>query len=822
MQIDRESVQILNDISNFYKEIFNGENDEKNEKGDNIDNEDLLKKIIIDPNLNEYTIIILREFTYVINFLNEVSEFLDLKDIKKFPLKSEIKEMKEDILEEPDDSQVVREDDLDDDTKSKISDDTPKQDNSETKETKSHTTEKVEDEKNSETLQESDSLTKTKLNTKDLDTEDEELELPKSSKYNSIEVESSNDKDSNKSENDSENVMFGDEAFEDQSGKSGKSVTKSSQKEEHNVVSEHNSQKSSKKSSHKQSENVSHKSENKVEDSKENKTDNTSVPVDDEETIERDEEHQSDSKDKESLTEKEELMEEKLAQDIVNDEKSELEREYENDVEEQNKTLSIPHGHDFDSKQTNMSILPDNHIENQEMNKNPYEEGIQNDQYKSDYSIQSDQNQLSSESFQGEDLSNDSLSEMTQKLQNNNHLDIDHVISLPIIDSYQSKKVPSNGVYSKAFTNIEQGIKQSGNEGIMERNYLIQRYGPAKAQVIAAQMQQKDNQRYHRKRTIPVVDMSQASSSFSSSSCSDLKVDHHPEGINAQAMMNLGNIQQQKDEDLDYLLNNIESHSIGSFQNRTMGTGQAILMKPGIINKTISQGSYASGQRVPLHARFKAHVKIPVISVKSVKQMMAIDSGQPLYSHSIYHAPQTPQVKYPCPPQNLYTQTTPITSTYSQPIQIYRKTPQYVSESLYPINNQINPLQINQQTFPPISEIENDEQYEMEDPRDEYLNSQNSMIDSMLSGSMMKKERRLSLKKNKKVKKKKHIIKNENLRSKIRTDGKMSLAQRRRTLSRIKKKHSYEHLYRGNHKKNNTLKNKIKTCLLYTSPSPRD
>ena len=720
--------------------------------------------------------------------MKEISKFLDLSDEKQFPLKSDIKEMEGDFLVESEDSQISLEETHSSNSKAiestKIDSDVQEnhENSQENKPLQSeHTENQNISEKQITTLSENEVV----------DTEDNQ-ELPKSSKYNAIEVQSNQSQDQ-VSQN-SENVMFGDEAF----GETSKSQPKVSQ-----PVQDVQSQENLELNSQNKTETVQEDLEVRPEDPGQ---ESASISQERLSSIDKDEDDQNSLEEDQTqtqhdtLNEKEQNIEEQLAKDIVKEEESQLQKQYQNDVDEQNKALSIPHGHDFNSDNQDQPLLPNNHIDEHPMMENPYNN--QETQTQSDYSFRSDEDQ---ENNVQEQQSDHSLSEMAEKLNTGNQIDIDHVISLPLLDPYQSQKGSSHGVYSKAFTNIEQGVKQTGNEGLIERNYLIQKFGAAQAQQIAAKMQDHDNQRFHQKVVIPVVDMSEAYSSHKSSSCSDAGIDHHAEGINVENMMALGNTPKQQDVDLDGLLNDLESHAIGSFQKGTMGTGKAILMRPGIVNQQISQGSYASGQRVPLHIRLQTQHTIPVITAKSVKQMMTIDP-QPVYSRPIFHIPIKPKV--PCPPQNPFNNRINVPQVYHQPIQIYRKTPQYFSPVQIPIPQQMKNL-------PSISDIESSSQYNLQDPRDEYLDSQDSLIDSMLSGGMMKKERRLSLVKNKKKTKKKmkKVFASENLRSKVSSGRKLSLAQRRRKLSQIKHKHSYEHLYRGNHKKSLTLKRKLQSGL---------
>ena len=143
-----------------------------------------------------------------------------------------------------------------------------------------------------------------------------------------------------------------------------------------------------------------------------------------------------------TLNEKEQNIEEQLAKDIVKEEESQLQKQYQNDVDEQNKALSIPHGHDFNSDNQDQPLLPNNHIDEHPMMENPYNN--QETQTQSDYSFRSDEDQ---ENNVQEQQSDHSLSEMAEKLNTGNQIDIDHVISLPLLDPYQSQKGSSHGVY---------------------------------------------------------------------------------------------------------------------------------------------------------------------------------------------------------------------------------------------------------------------------------------------------------------------------------------------------------------------------------------
>ena len=785
LECDQESIDMLNEIQAFKHFVWNDKEEEKRD----YDFHDLVLKFTINPEHSEFPQKIMREFEYLYENYDNLAELGDF-DNKNFPKRSQLKEINKDLADLSKRPPIIE-----DETESQASDQKSEQSGGSTSAKSSEKTPVSEDK--SEQIKDSQQSDQASTQTESLETKH---------KYKQIETSSHT---SQQEDNESPSTSMEIDGTQIES-------TVSSSKTQSEATDQRQSTSSG--SNQDQSSTVDESSISVSSDKTESKLDQ------DEDKIEK-------KTVSEQASESSEELKKDLVSEIIEGEQSELQKEFEED--QKMTTQSIPHGHDFSGNQRDQPILPNNHIDDHPMLRDPYKNrpSVSSTQ---EYSQMSGASQQATQQQYQEEQSDESLSELAQKLRSSDQIDANHVISLPIVDPYQSQKGLGKGMYQKGFINFEDGIKQSGNEDLMQRNYLIQKYGEQKAKEMANNMQIEDQGSYQTRSRIPVVDMSNAGYSEMSSSPVQ-RFDHHPEGINIEHVMNLGKLVDQNEDhqvDLNDLMENLENHNIGSFEKGQMGTGQTILMKP--LNTQISKiaGSYTSGNRVPLHQRFKSQPRIPVISVKSVKQMMDLETKPSLYTSHHILTPSlqpVPQKNYPCPQPMAITSNVPISNyTPIQQIPVYSSPPpqmyQYNQSPQYNYPNQYMPdghYEVNT-TVTAHPENEQIAQFTSMHPRESYNSDMgDSLVDSLFYNDMGPQERRLSLK-SKVNKKKKKDIKPENLRSKVssKKKGKKALKKRRSiqpenlrrkvlvdtrkkklriTTTRVKIRKK-EHLYRGKHK----------------------
>jgi hypothetical protein len=766
MQFDRESIHILNEIEAFHKKV----SEQKYH--------DLIIKFTIDPEHSEFTQKIIRESDYFIENYEKICEFIDLRDEDNFPVKDEVQQAAIDFTEDVPKVVKASAQSEDSETVSSQNKEEKSGDQSDSSQETSHvsqTSEHTEPQEDSHVSDQSHDEAE-----KDSETNSEKTETSTSNKTEEVSGETPGGK-YQQIETDSHGSVENDTESEsltiDKEGTSIHQVKDSSKTKETSSQESQENQTADVSSTQSESHKVSSQID---EDQPSHESDH-------------DEDNLPDVSTQEDISRNSEDLEKELAKEIIKGEQSELEKEF--DEEQANMNQSIPHGHDFNKNQMNTPLLPNNHIDDHPMMRDPYQKGTQNASDSMEYESFGENSQNIPQEQVQEEQSDHSLSEMIQKLEHQQPADTQNTVTLPIVNTYQTQKGSGKGVYSKAFINLDQGIKQSGNEDLIERNYLIQHFGEERAKQIADQLQREQEQSQVSQDVdrIPVIDMSSANSS-ELSSYPTKGFDHHANGINVEHVMSMGKLVDQNEDnavDLDHLMDNLESHNIGSFEHGQMGTGQTLLMKP--LNTQVSNtpGSYTSGNRVPLAQRFKSRVRVPVITVKSVKQMVDMNPETPVYS------PQ-PQIqrKYPCPQQRPFIMS-------PQPQYPVNLAPQQIP--LY------NPVQMNLMADPHYQidttvtahpENETIAQFSSQHPREDFGNDMGeSLVDSLFMSGVPRKERRLSLKP-KKIKKKmksnKHLIQPENLRRKVTTDTPKKKMKRTLIKSRVKKK---EHFYQGKHKK---------------------